>query len=473
MDRLGVRLALAIGGAVAVVIVLAGILVNVVVGSRFSQYLSQEQAARRDQVVAILADEYRATGSLDLTGLEVRQLAAAVGGPVAIRDASGTLVARSAGFGAPLGGPIDATPIVVGGQTVGTLDVQSRGLAASVIRAASAAFRRGIDQTLLLAGIVAVLVSVGVALFMGLRMTRPLTAMAAAAHRLGQGDLATRVPVPGDREGRELAVAFNTMAENLERSEQLRRRAASDLAHEIATPVTVLTTQLDALADGVLEPTPEQLAATRETAGEVSRLVGDLHDLAAAEGASLQRAPERVDLGAIVADAVAAVQALFGQRGVTLVVPPLPAAVAPSAAPSAAPAALGEPTDERVPASAQGPFADVDPRQVERALHNLLTNAATYTQRGGTVRVTLAREGWLARIRVSDTGPGIPPEHQTRVFERFYRADPARGRREGWPGGTGIGLTVARELVRANGGDVRIESSSPAGTTFVIELPAR
>ncbi len=466
MDRLGVRLALAIGGAVAVVIVLAGILVNVVVGSRFTQYLTQEQAARRDQAVAVLADTYRADGSLALTQLEVRQLATAVGGPVAIYDASGALLARSAGFGAALGGPVDSSPIVVDGQQVGRLAVQTRGLAATVVRAASAAFRRGIDQTLLVAGLVAVLVSVGVALVVGLRMTRPLAGMAAAAHRLGQGDLATRVPVPSDRESHDLAVAFNAMAENLQWSEQLRRQAASDLAHEIATPVTVLTTQLDALADGVLEPTPEQLAATRETAGEVSRLVGDLHDLAAAEGASLQRSPERVDLVALAADATGAVQALYGQQGVTLLRPAGREAGTDSAAPSTgAPAA-------NAPGAPSPVHAFVDPRQVERALHNLLTNAATYTPAGGTVRVTVAREGGVARIRVSDTGPGIPPEQQSRVFERFYRADPARRRRADRPGGTGIGLTVARELARANGGDVRIESSSPAGTTFVLELPA-
>lgn len=445
MDRLGVRLALAIGGAVAVVIVVAGILVNILVGSRFSQYLAQEQTARRDQAAALLADAYRFNGSLALTPLEVRQLATAAGGPVAIYDASGHLVARSAGLGAALGGPVESTPIVVGGQTVGRLAVQSRGLAAAVVRTASDAFRRAIDQTLLIAGLVAVSVSVGVALFMGLRMTRPLSAMAAAAHRLGSGDLATRVPVPTDREGHELATAFNSMAESLQRSEQLRRQAASDLAHEIATPVTVLTTQLDALADGVVPATADQLAATRETAGEVARLVGDLHDLAAAEGASLLRAPERVDLLPLAADAVAAVQALYQQEGVALL----------------GPALIGA-----------GPVrAEIDPRQVGRALQNLLTNAALHTPAGGTVRLSVAREGPLARIRVADTGPGIPPEHQARVFERFYRADPARARRPGQPGGTGIGLTVARELARANGGDVRIEASSTQGTTFVIELP--
>ncbi len=477
MDRLGVRLALAIGGAIAVVIVLAGILVNVVVGSRFSQYLTQEQADRRDQAAAVIADAYRSDGSLSLTALEVRQLAAAAGGPIAIYDASGGLIARSAGFGAALGGPVDSSPIVVAGQAVGRLAVQSRGLTAAAVRTASVAFRRAIDQTLLIAGLIAVLFSVAVALFMGLRLTRPLSAMAAGAHRLGSGDLSTRVPVPTDREGHELAVAFNSMAESLQRSEQLRRRAASDLAHEIATPVTVLTTQLDALADGVVPVTPEQLAATRETAGEVSRLVGDLHDLAAAEGAALLRAPERVDLVALAADAAAAVQALYGQEGVALVGP------GPSTGPPSQPGEPGAAADGRGSPGRSGPPAVpsvpvalivslVDPRQVGRALQNLLTNAAVYTPAGGSVRLSVTREGRVARIRVADTGPGIPPEHQARVFERFYRADPARARRSGQPAGTGIGLTVARELARANGGDVRIESSSPAGTVFVLELPA-
>ncbi len=498
------------------VIVLAGILVNVVVGSRFSQYLTQEQADRRDQAAAVLADAFHLDGSLSVTPLEVRQLAAAAGGPIAIYDASGGLIARSAGFGAALGGPVDSSSIVVAGQTVGRLAVQSRGLTAAAVRTASVAFRRAIDQTLLIAGLIAVLFSVAVALAMGLRMTRPLSAMAASAHRLGGGDLSTRVPVPGDREGHELAVAFNSMAENLQRSEQLRRQAASDLAHEIATPVTVLTTQLDALADGVVPVTPEQLAATRETAGEVSRLVGDLHDLAAAEGAALLRAPERVDLVALAADAAAAVQALYGQEGVALVGPgtstgPLPAAGQSGSLPGApapgeastgsaspggdstpaprnTPIGPGEPGGRGAPAGS-GPDARtsvssapratatpipafVDPRQVGRALQNLLTNAAVYTPAGGHVRLSVAREGGVARIRVADTGPGILPEQQARVFERFYRADPARARRSGRPAGTGIGLTVARELARANGGDVRIESSSPTGTTFVLELPA-
>ena len=521
MNRLGVRLALIIGGSVAVVIIVTGLLVNIVLGTRFEQFLTQQQSASRAQAVTYLADLYLGQGSLSLTQPQVRLVADIVGGGVAIFDASGRLVGRTAGMPLTVGPLVDTTPIVADGRAIGTLNVQVRGVAASVRTLATDAFRRAIDQTLLLAGIAAVAVAVIVALIAALGMTRPLAEMAEAAGRLGRGDLSARVPVPDDVESHEVAVAFNTMAENLQRSEQLRRRAASDLAHEIATPVTVLATQLDALADGVIPATPEHLAATRETAGEVARLVGDLHDLAAAEGAALHRATDRVDLVALAAGAVAATRALFVQQGVTLQGPgdeapgsepgtsaPFTAALAASSAGAAAGAEVpmaaavsgaeaasgvaaipGAAAVRRVAAAprakAAGPGAmtapgarlspvlsDIDPRQIGRALHNLLTNAAVYTPGGGSVWVSVTREGRAAVIRVADTGPGIPPEHQERVFERFYRADPARRHAAGQPGGTGIGLTVARELARANGGDVRIESTSPRGTTFAIILPA-
>jgi signal transduction histidine kinase len=114
----------------------------------------------------------------------------------------------------------------------------------------------------------------------------------------------------------------------------------------------------------------------------------------------------------------------------------------------------------------------VDPRQVERALGNLLTNAAAYTPADGSTIVSVAREGAWTTVRVCDTGPGIAGDDLPHVFERFYRGDRARRRREGRPGGTGIGLTVSRDLVAANGGRLEIEATSPAGTTVLLALPS-
>jgi len=450
VDRLSVRLALATGGSVAVVIVVVSIIVNATIGARLNDYLAAERLVRRDEVAALIVQHYQDTGSLQFTPAGLRQLASLAGGQIAIFDAGGTLVARMPRVAVPAGPnrPTSTAPLSDGTATIGRLEVTPTQLAAGMRQTLTDAFRKGIDQTLLLAGIGAIVVSAVVALLMSLQLTRPLTAVAAAAHRLGSGDLAVRAPVPGDREGRELALAFNTMADGLQRSEALRRRAASDLAHEIATPVQVLETQLDAMADGVVPASPERLAAAREAAGEVGALVGDLHELGAAEGAALQRSPERVDLNLLAGSVASAGAALYQQRRIRLEV------------------GTAEP-DSALPC-----WAIVDPRQVERALRNLLTNAAIYTPSGGTVRLSVAREAGWARIRVTDTGPGIPAEHQALIFERFYRADPARPRTPGVPGGTGIGLTVSRELARANGGDVRIESTGPTGTTFVLEVPA-
>jgi len=116
-------------------------------------------------------------------------------------------------------------------------------------------------------------------------------------------------------------------------------------------------------------------------------------------------------------------------------------------------------------------IVEVDERQVTRAIVNLLTNAATYTGPGGSAMLAVSVEGQAAIVRVRDTGPGIAAADLPHVFERLYRGDPARGRQEGRPGGTGIGLTVARELIEANGGRLSIESSTPAGTTLRIDLP--
>ena len=450
MDRLGIRLALAIGGSVALVILIVGLVVNATIASRFDRFVKEEQDLRRQQLAEIVLEAYQERGSLVFGTVEIRRLAVSAGGNVRIYDEDGKVVARSK-LAVPKAEPgtpkIEtlAVPLEVDGRTIGRVEFDPSPVPQALRATANDAFRRALSTTLIVAGAIALVVTMLIALAMGLRLTRPLGAMAAAATRLGRGELTARVPVPGDREGRDLANAFNSMGTELERSEMLRRQAASDLAHEIATPVTVLSAQLDALADGVVPASPETLGAARDTAAEVSRLVGDLHDLASAEGSSLHRSPELVDVGALVERAAAANATLFEQRRVTLDA---------AGGPAGACRVVG------------------DPRQLERILGNLLTNAAVYTPPGGATRTWVTHEAGWVRVRVADTGAGIPPEHQVHIFERFYRADPARARRPGVPGGTGIGLTVARELARANGGELRLEATSPSGTTFVLDLPA-
>jgi two-component system sensor histidine kinase BaeS len=228
------------------------------------------------------------------------------------------------------------------------------------------------------------------------------------------------------------------MADRLERSEELRRRAASDLAHDLATPATVLESQLQAMVDGVVPADAAQLEKARAAAAGLSGVIAQLGELTQAEAAPLQRSPENVAVADLAREITASLDGMLRTHGVTASVE-----------------------------TATEVYARVDRGQVTRALRNLVTNAIQHSPRGGTVRIRL-RNGASVEIRITDEGAGIADEDLPYVFERFYRADRSRGRTPG----SGIGLTVARELIGANGGSVEVESTGRGGTTFKIVLPA-
>ncbi len=453
---LGTRLAIAIGSGVAVVILVAGAVMSGVVNDRFDDYLSGARSSRYDQVASLAADLIRDRGDLRLRVQDLRRLAVVAGGPIAILDTSGTVVVAVDNLPGAGGGPDQVAsgsnappvvvPLVVDGASVGSLEVRPLAGPEDATAPLPAAFHQDATLVVIGAALVAALVAFVVTLLLARRLTRPLGTLATAAERVERGDLAVRVPLPSDAESQELAAAFNQMAEHLERSETLRRQSASDLAHELATPVTVLTGRLQAITDGLVPMEPGTLIAARDAAEEVRRLVMDLQDLAEAEGAALRRQAARVDLATITTRAAATAAATFGAADVRLLL--------------------------EAPRAGASLVVEVDARQVERALGNLLTNAAAYTPAGGSATVSLAREEGWATVRVRDTGPGIAADDLPHVFERFYRGDRARRRLEGRPGGTGIGLAVARDLVVANSGRLEIEATSPTGTTVLIAIPS-
>jgi two-component system sensor histidine kinase BaeS len=310
------------------------------------------------------------------------------------------------------------------------------------IPSAGQPFLRVFNLTLLVAGLLSVVALIAVAAVLADRVTRPLRGVAAAARRLGAGDLAARAEGGPDRESAELAEAFNTMAARLEQSEALRRRAASDVAHDLATPATVLESQLQAMIDGVVPADAEQLQQARATAGAMSGLISQLRELVDAESAALQRRPAATTVADLLSDARGALEPLFRERGVALQVEASPHLT-----------------------------AWVDAAQVGRALRNVLTNAAQHAPAGSEVSTVAAAEpdGAIV-IRVTDHGPGIAADDLPHVFERFYRADAARSRGASGSGG-GIGLTIARDLLRANEGDVSVQRTAPGETVFAIRLP--
>ncbi len=424
---LAVRLAALLAGVVVVVLIIAGIVVNQAASRSLDQTLSERDQQRLGLAVT-LVDEALQRG-VQGRGLQllVRRVAGESGGTVRVRSGDGTVLAEAGR--PPPGAPMETLSRDLSAASGGgTLEIS--------VPTARGGFVAAFNTALVFTGIVTVAALLLAATVLANRLTRPLRAVTQAARRLGEGDLTSRASGGPDAESTELATAFNAMASRLEQSEGLRRRAASDLAHDLATPATVLESQLQAMVDGIVPADAAQLEKARSAAAGLSGVIVQLGELTHAEAAPLQRRSQRVPMAALVREIVDSLDGLLSERGVAAVID-------------------GSEAD-----------ATADPGQVTRALRNLLTNAVQHSSRGGTVRIGVT-QGSQVEIRIADEGPGIADEDRPYVFERFYRADRSRSR----SAGSGIGLTVARELIAANGGSVEVESTGPTGTTFRVSLP--
>jgi signal transduction histidine kinase len=296
------------------------------------------------------------------------------------------------------------------------------------------------------AGLVAIGLSLLLALFLSYTLMKPVRELTQVAHRLGEHDLSQRVRVRGKDELAELALTFNIMADSLQLAEDSRRALTADIAHELRTPLAVQRANLEALQDGVYPLTPENLAPVLEQNLLLTRLVEDLRTLALAESGqlSLERTP--TDLPALVLRVVERFQPQAVARKIDLHLASSP-----------------------LPAASQ--ILNLDPQRIEQVLSNLLSNALRYTPDAGRIIVhiaphTLALGG--VEIAVQDSGPGIPPDALQQVFERFYRADRGRSRLEG---GSGLGLAIARQLAEAHGGSLTAANNPEGGAVFTLTLP--
>lgn len=303
------------------------------------------------------------------------------------------------------------------------------------------AFQTTLWQSLLLALGLAGLVAVVVSVFVARRVTTPIQRMATVSQRIARGEYAVRSEVAPTLEIGELAQSLNRMAAELETTERRRVQLIGDVAHELRTPISALQGYLEGLRDGVVEPTDELWARLYDQTSRLNRLTEDLHELFQVEAGTASIERSAVSPSEIVEAAVDAISPSFAQKGIDLQV--------------------------SLPPSTLSVLADRD--RAGQVLANLLSNALRYTPAGGKVTVSVVSTDHAAWFVVEDTGIGIPVEHLSHVFDRFYRVDPSRSRALG---GSGIGLAIARTLVEAQGGTIRAKSAGPnQGSTFSFCLP--
>ncbi|MPY94311.1 MAG: HAMP domain-containing protein [Acidimicrobiia bacterium] len=287
------------------------------------------------------------------------------------------------------------------------------------------------------------LVSLGVGWALAHRALMPIGRITKVARRIQATDLSQRIELRGpDDELKELADTFDGMLGRLEDAWENQRAFIHEASHELRNPIAVIRTNVDvALSDGDSNAGElrESLSVVGRAAERMGVLVDDLLTYARREAPALRTTS--VDLGEVVARTTAQFEAPAAARGLRLAVE-----------------------------SGRGLHAQGDPVALEQALANLLANATRLAPQDSTVTVSAGRDGPWVWMAVTDEGPGLAAEQQAKVFERFWKGDPARSRAEGR---SGLGLTIVRQIARGHGGSVALQSTPGEGSTFSVWLPAQ
>ena len=435
VQRIGLRgrLALALATVAIVSVALATVLANAGLHGRLDQFAKDRVLAAATHSAELAASVYRRDhGWSGAAVTQLRHIAAMNGYRLALTDVK----RRPAGSIARAPGGASA-PVVLRGRRVGTLTVTP--VQGQALTGEDRLLHARLNRLHLLAGTLALALGLLVAGVMAPALARPLLRLTEAARRIQRGDLWTRVTPRGAPELRDLGHVLNRLAETLEHEERIRRDAAADVAHELRTPVAAIVSRIEAAQDGVLADETANLAATHTEALRLTQLVEDLGRLAEAQQPGLTLTMERLDLAELVHDRACLHRDYTRAKGVDL-------------------------SENLGMATIVG-----DRGRITQIIDNLLSNALRYTDAGGTITVAVAEHDGEAKLEVADTGIGIAGEDLPYIFERFWRGEPSRARRTG---GSGIGLAIVRELVRAHDGRVDVESKPGRGSCFRITLPA-
>lgn len=327
-----------------------------------------------------------------------------------------------------------SVPLQKRGHTIGVLQIAS---SLEVVDTA----RRNLTEVLSIIWIVAVLFS-GIVVWFTLGQTlKPLEAITETVEQINRADdLSRRIPYQGpeDDEIGNLVGSFNQTLERLEALFTSQQRLLADVSHELRTPLTVIKGNVD-LMRRMKSLDEESLTSIDQEAGRLTRLVGGLLLLAQAESGKLALNMKRVELDLLVTEVFQEMSILAGNR-----------------------------VHLRLNEIDQA-YVNGDRDRLKQVFINLVANAIQYTPQGGEVFLSLEKVGGQARIIIRDTGPGIPAEDLPHIFERFYRAEKSRTRREST--GFGLGLSIANWIVERHGGRIEVNSQEGKGTTFAIWLP--
>ena len=277
---------------------------------------------------------------------------------------------------------------------------------------------------------------------MSYSMSKPLKQMSAAAKKFAVGDFSVRVKVYADDEIGELATAFNYMADSLSSSEAMRRSFISNVSHELKTPMTTIAGFIDGMLDGTIPPDrqPHYMRIVSNEVKRLSRLVTSMLSLSRIDRGELKVSPQKFDLFSMLITILASYEQKIVARKLHI---------------------TGLEDFKSITVNA-------DPDLMYQVIYNLIENALKFTNEGGTIHFGVEETRYDISVSITNTGPGIPPEDIRYIFDRFYKTDKSRSMDKK---GMGLGLFIAKTIMRLHGGDIYVESRVNEFTTFTIRLP--
>lgn len=458
--RLKTKLSLSIALVVLLTVVMISYFSNLLMNRRFTDYKLTQLENSTQQITSSLSLQYdlaTKTWNADFVH-SIGMLALSDGFLITVRDVSGNIVwdaetcdmaychqlmadmtqqmeERRPGLD---GGFIPRTmDIRIGSEPVGTLTIVY--YSPYFLTENDSSFLNGFNTILIVIGLSSLLLSILVGFLLARRLSDPLLKTVETTRQIAAGNYKARIREKTDtKEVLELMASVNLLAVSLENQESLRKQLTADVAHELRTPLTTLQTHIEAMIEGVWEPTSERLQSCQDEIVRINRMVVDLENLSKIEKGNLDLQLTAVHLKESVQNAVSGYRAELEKKSLQV--------------------------------SIEGDCAEIkaDAGRIDQVVANLLSNALKYTPDGGAITFTLSNIENAVRLCVRDTGIGIAENDLPFIFERFYRADKSRSK---MTGGSGIGLAIVKSIVLAHGGTVSVSSRLGEGSEFVIEFP--
>ncbi|MGF7398700.1 ATP-binding protein [Thermoanaerobacterium thermosaccharolyticum] len=425
-------------------IVVFSITVNILIINNFGIYLKQSSDNEFNNIASSIAEVYKETGDWNETGNRIAHNLMMSGYGIKVRDLKGNTVIKISSMFTMMGiensgkTTTKTLPIMVNGRKAAYVDITYSGT--MPMNKLDYKFLYDMNKYIAIITIVTIIIVLIISIYVSKYLTKPILNIAHVASKLENGNYDVRVKeIPREEELLTLTAAINHLGASLKNQGMLRAQMTQNIAHELRTPLSTLKSHLEAIIDGVWEPSKERMVSLYEEVVRLSNLINDIELLNKIEIDNLKINKVRFNLSDLIKSLLINYESIFINKNQHL---------------------------EKNIEDGISIFADKD--KISEVVINLLANANKYTGEGGNIKVKLYKEGKYAVLSVSDDGIGIPKEDLPFIYERFYRSEKSRNREYG---GSGLGLSITKAIIKAHNGMINAESILNEGTKFTVKLP--